>query len=167
VVPVAPTPVSDVAATVVIPSAATPLAPASAQPTTITDAEVPLASAITAHWALLNLILAVISVLIAVILAVGYFSRRKGEKVENEWTTEDTRGSRGIAWRTLAVIFGVIAPVVFIITEDITLPMALVDTFTLLMALFVVIQIASAIVVHQVRKARGGNDDDTTESPAY
>ncbi|GHT79973.1 hypothetical protein FACS1894104_5310 [Actinomycetota bacterium] len=126
--------------------------------TTITDPETPLAAPSTAAWALINLILAIISLVFAIALAIGFASRRKGEEANKQKGTQDSRGGRGVVWRTIAVIFGVASPIVFILTEDVTLPMIWVDAWTLLMVVLLAVQIVSAVALKYARREDDSNN---------
>jgi hypothetical protein len=98
---------------------------------------------------------AAISIIFAVIMAIGFVSRRKLEDAEHAQDADDADSARGSLWRTIAIIFGVVSPVVFLLTEDITLAITAVDMWTLLMAVFLLIQVVSAVVINQRSKAKG------------
>ena len=116
--------------------------------TTITDP--PIATTNFNAWALVNLILAVVGILAAVVLLIAFFSRRKQEEttdedVETAEQTEQKRRKR-MVWRIVNVVAGIIAVVLFFITEDITAPMVLVDSWTVWQAVIFVIQIAFTVL---------------------
>ncbi|MDR1185528.1 MAG: hypothetical protein LBK67_12145, partial [Coriobacteriales bacterium] len=52
----------------------------------------------------------------------------------------------------LTIILGIISPIVFFLTENMTLPLVIVDKWTLLMATFVIVQVVLTLVMWQVRK---------------
>lgn len=115
-------------------------APATQAPVELEEEPTPQAAA-PAYWALLNLIIAILALLLAIVLIVGIFSRRKkGEETEEqakarqqridngeEVDDEENKGKTGLAWRILAVIAGIASPIVFFLTENIRNPMTFVD----------------------------------------
>lgn len=105
----------------------TPLTEEPAEEETITDEETPLAES-ASGWALLNLILAVVTVIGAVVLVIGYFA-----------------GYQTI-WRLLSLIPAIGGVVAFFLTEDMSLPMAFVDSWTVLMVIIAVVQVVIAIM---------------------
>lgn len=105
----------------------TPLTEEPAEEETITDEETPLAES-ASGWALLNLILAIVTVIGAVVLVIGYFA-----------------GYQTI-WRLLSLIPAIGGVVAFFLTEDMSLPMAFVDSWTLLMVIIAVVQVVIAIM---------------------
>ena len=105
----------------------TPLAEEPAEEETITDEETPLAES-ASGWALLNLILAIVTVIGAVVLVIGYFA-----------------GYQTI-WRLLSLIPAIGGVVAFFLTEDMSLPMAFVDSWTLLMVIIAVVQVVIAVM---------------------
>jgi uncharacterized repeat protein (TIGR02543 family) len=130
----------------------------------VPDPEPPLAAG--GFWALVNLILAVLAFLIIIAFAAMLLSRRKGE--DERYAQEDERdaqedeevkGSRGTIWGVLGIVVGIISPIVFLLTEDMTLPMQMVDMWTILMAAFVIIQIVLLAILWKVRRP----DDNTRD----
>ncbi len=104
----------------------------------IDDATAPLASG--AAWALVNLILAILTAFISVALLITYFKSKDDE----EWDMDEAKRKRKGAYRILSVILALVAAITFILTEDITQPMILIDKWTLLMAIYAVIQVIVA-----------------------
>lgn len=97
------------------------------------DAAVPLAAVPPAGgqggaWALLNFALMNLAVFEALALLIGYFRNPKGAEDE-----ERKLRKKGIV-RILSVPVAVLSVLAFCLTEDITLPTAFVDKYTLLMA---------------------------------
>ncbi len=138
-----------------LPEAFVPLA-AALQDTSIDigDAEIPLAG-FGASWALLNLLLTVATALGSAALLIGYFVRKKNEE-EQASEREETRNNeedetparlkrKGLA-RLLSIPVGVVSIIVFILTEDMTLPMTLMDEWTLLMFLIFAVQMVLTIL---------------------
>jgi protein-S-isoprenylcysteine O-methyltransferase Ste14 len=89
----------------------------------------------------------------------------KTEKPTWRSRADDTaKGKSGNLWRALGIVLGVVSPIVFFLTEDILLPMAIVDMWTLLMAAFVLAQVVLVLVMWQVRKP--GKDEDDSDGRA-
>ena len=128
------------------------------QGATIEDGNTPLAGPTSGkteksaddHWALINLILAALTVLFAAAAAV----RNRGRKEENN--DEDKKKS----FRAAALIPAIGAIVAFILTENMTLSMALTDKWTLLMAAICAVQAAAMIIKRK-------KDDEEQEEEAY
>jgi hypothetical protein len=89
-----------------------------------------------AAWAPLNLIILLIGVFEALILFFSYFfERRRGVddlRAKQQAELERARSKR-LVWRTLTLVAAIIAVAVFVITEDITLSVVLIDQWTFLM----------------------------------
>ena len=120
----------------------------------IAEQEVPM-TGITAEgsaWALLNLIMAVITGIISAVLLVGYFGREEREE-ENE---EDKTDRKGFA-RVMSLIPAVGAAIAFILTENMSNPMIFTDRWTILMAVILLIQAIVAIIA---KKSDEENEDD-------
>ncbi len=117
----------------------------------IGDTSIPLAG-FGASWALLNLLLTVATALGSAALLIGYFVRKKnteennniGAHAQTEEESPTHLKRKGLA-RLLSIPVGVIAIIVFIFTEDMTLPMTLMDEWTLLMFLIFVVQMVLTI----------------------
>lgn len=108
-----------------IPEADTPLTQAPAEET-IGDGETPLAGS-NGGWALLNLILAGLTVLGGVLMLAG------------------VPGKSGIR-RATGLVPAIAAVVAFIVTENITMPMMMADRWTLLMVLIALVQVGVALL---------------------
>ena len=179
--PVVPTPV-----TPTTPSNNTPArtnnvpARAVTQPTTTTPAptakpekikeEATPQAAPKGHWALINLIAAMLSVVLAVVALLAKHAKDEDEDdedkddqvVANENEDDDENEStRHRRWKVIATIDAILAVVVFILTENISLPMVLVDKWTLLMVLFGLISIVST---YFARKWHEEDEDEDEES---
>lgn len=103
----------------------------------------------TGAWALLNLIMAILTV-IGAILAL--LRRREDED-------DDSSRLLILAAKIVSIIVAILAPIVFFLTEDMTLPMTMTDRFTWLMALILAIQIAAAIVIKRASEAYEEDDE--------
>ena len=111
----------------------------------IVDPEPPLAEG---TWALLNLISAIVTALGAVIALF----RKKEEEDENdednmykEEDEDDNRSKKMLAAKIAGALAGVAAPITFFLTEDMSLPMAMFDKWTVLMAAMLAVQVVAAV----------------------
>ncbi|MCL2032855.1 MAG: InlB B-repeat-containing protein [Methanomassiliicoccaceae archaeon] len=98
------------------------------------------------EWALLNLILALIGIVIAIVAVVDGMRKEK----EREGRRDETAKSAGrsFAWMLVAAIAAVAGILFFIITEDMSLPMTFVDKWTVINAIiFVIVVIAAALAI--------------------
>ena len=122
----------------------TPLAPEAGEgeEETIGDEETPLAGG-NAAWALLNLILTILTALGSVLLLIGYLGKKRKEDEDGE--EEYTVKKHGF-WRLVSLIPGIGSIIVFILTENMSNPMVFVDKWTLLMVIIAVIQIVIAVL---------------------
>lgn len=113
---------------------------------TITDPIVPLDNpeAPTSYWALLNLILTILVVLETLLLFILYFIKNKKEKETEENTT--TIKQKSFFKRIISLIISIITIIIFILTEDMTLPMHFIDQYTLLMVIIALIQTILSII---------------------
>jgi uncharacterized repeat protein (TIGR02543 family) len=125
------------------------------------------------QWALLNLILAIVAAIFAFALIIHFFTDRRKDESKHEQrrlhrqaqrskheqgsairNRQDNtiKGVSGNLWRVLTIILGIISPIVFLLTENMTLPLVIADRWTLLMAAFVIVQVVLTLVMWQVRK---------------
>ena len=129
-----------------------------AETAVIADKEVPMAGLkAEGSWALLNLIMTIISGIIAAVLLVGHFNKKDDEDNDEN---EDGKKHSGIVTLT-SVIAAVSTALLFILVEDMSLPMALTDGWTILTA---VILLAQAIVSLFAKRSDEEADDEMTEA---
>lgn len=136
------------AATTEIADEQTPMA---AVPATITDSQSPRAA--NGSWALLNLIMTIITGIISAVLLVGIFGKNEEENEEGE----EVEINRKRLARLMSLIPAIGAAIIFILTEDMSNPMVLVDGWTILMAVILLIQ---AVVAMIAKKSKDENEDD-------
>ena len=125
--------------------------PMAAVPATITDSQSPLAA--NGSWALLNLIMTIITGIISAVLLVGIFGKNEEENEEGE----EVEIERKRLARLMSLIPAIGAAIIFIITEDMSNPMVLVDGWTILMAVILLIQ---AVVAFIAKKFKEDSDDE-------
>jgi amino acid transporter len=104
--------------------------------------EIPLyASEGEAAWALLNLILTILSFLLAIIAIVSYYYRKYKDE-END-RGEITRRYKLLKRRLVLLVLAVVALIVFIFTEDMRLPIVMLDWWTI----FHVVIVGAIIII--------------------
>ena len=116
------------------------------QPEDIPDEDVPMAAP---AWALLNLILSLLTVLGSLFLLSGLFGKKKEEATdENGNLILDDNGEsvmnrikQRTGWRITSLLPAIGSVIAFILTENMRNPMVLVDRWTLLMVIIAVIQV--------------------------
>ena len=138
----------------------------------IADNATPLAGLGTGAWALINLILTIVTTLLSILLLIGYIGKKKkalededGNVVLDEngkEVMEYEKNKKGL-WRLISIIPALIAITVFILTEDMTLPMIFVDKWTIL---HVVIALVQVVVMVLCKKKKDENDEDENAANA-
>ena len=138
----------------------------------IADNATPLAGLGTGTWALINLILTIVTTLLSILLLIGYIGKKKkalededGNVVLDEngkEVMEYEKNKKGL-WRLISIIPALIAIIVFIFTEDMTLPMIFVDKWTIL---HVVIALVQVVVMVLCKKKKDENDEDENAANA-
>ena len=138
----------------------------------IADSATPLAGLGTGAWALINLILTIVTTLLSILLLIGYIGKKKkalededGNVVLDEngkEVMEYEKNKKGL-WRLISIIPALIAIIVFIFTEDMTLPMIFVDKWTIL---HVVIALVQVVVMVLCKKKKDENDEDENAANA-
>ncbi|WP_294464355.1 MucBP domain-containing protein [uncultured Anaerofustis sp.] len=135
----------------------------------IPDDKIPLAEG-NSSWALINLLCTIFSVLSGLMLLI--FARKKKEEYyaeeyyEAEYADADEylqeNKKRRFFTKILAAIDGVIALIVFILTEDMSLPMALIDKWTIFMVVFALI--SSVTLLMGYKNANDEAEEETVEA---
>lgn len=138
----------------------------------IADNATPLAGLGTGAWTLINLILTIVTTLLSILLLIGYIGKKKkalededGNVVLDEngkEVMEYEKNKKGL-WRLISIIPALIAIIVFIFTEDMTLPMIFVDKWTIL---HVVIALVQVVVMVLCKKRKDENDEDENAANA-
>ncbi|MCL2756952.1 MAG: hypothetical protein FWD43_02590 [Coriobacteriia bacterium] len=112
----------------------------------IVEEVVPLGN--TSSWALLNLILMAAGILVAIAMIVAFLFR--GNKDEDEDSNNHAHAVKeyrnGMLWCVACLVAGIIAVVLFLTTEDITVPMVLADLWTVPQAILFVLQLAIVVL---------------------
>ena len=100
---------------------------------TVNDNKTPLAG-IENSWALINLIAAMTTVILGIVII---FLKKNMESNQEEGLTYQ---KRYIWMKLLGIAIAIISVVIFILTEDIALPMVMLDKYTVVMVVIAIIQ---------------------------
>ena len=98
-------------------------------------------------WALLNLI-ALIATAFTALGMILTNKKEKEEDSENENASEEEEGKRKNS-KLFGIIPAVVALVVFILTENMKLPMVIIDRWTLLMAVILLVNLVLAYLTRR------------------
>ncbi len=137
-IPPATIPVPEGLATTQVNEGELPFADGSQVSSEISDSDMPTGSKDGA-WALLNLILTIVTALISISLIVGYFERKRNEEKSEQYYEEEETKRKGL-WRLASILPTLGATIAFILTQDMTRPMQMADNWTLLMVAITLIQ---------------------------
>ncbi|MGW8114930.1 YDG domain-containing protein [Caproicibacterium sp. NSD3] len=163
--PVAPAPKIVAEETTTVPDQNPPAAQ-KAEKVQLQDSPAPKAVP-TENWALLNLILCILTVLGSVALLLTFFLRKKKEKeqdaniasrTQNDQESRDQMKRHGV-WRFISLIPSIGSIVAFIFTENMNNPMAIFDQWTAMMAVITVIQVV-IMILSKKRYDKENHDDD-------
>ena len=126
-------------------------------PEKIPDTQTPLAGG--SVWALLNLILTIVTALSSILMLIGYFGKKKEE--EDGVVIRETE-KHGFA-RVMTLVPGIGAIIAFILTENMRNPMVFTDRWTLLMVIIALVQLV--LVIIGAKKEREPEAAKTDETP--
>ena len=115
----------------------------------IEDDNIPFAAADNGNsWALLNLLLTILTGLISITLLITYFTGKDkkddDEQVDDEQDKDNIK-RKGI-WRIISLLPIIAMIWIFILTENMSNPMVIVDKYTVLMAIITLVQILIAFI---------------------
>ena len=139
-------------------------------PEIIVDPETPEAG--DAAWALLNLLAAIATAAFSIILLISKSKKDQDEEEDEEETKqvqeddeEQAKLNRKKTWKVLSVLTSVLAFVLFFLTEDMSLPMAIVDKWTIVMVVILVVNIVEFYFGRRWHDPKD-DDEDTQEQQA-
>ncbi|MEG0366542.1 MAG: hypothetical protein RR585_06885 [Coprobacillus sp.] len=119
--------------------------------TVIDDNQTPLARADGA-WALSNFICVLLTIISGFILLV---SNRYDEDTREDYEVETVEEYRRKRWTKLSTfIVSIVSIVVFILTEDVTLPMQFIDKYTMIMVMILIVQLVVLLVGRKWKKEK-------------
>ncbi|MDR1271946.1 MAG: InlB B-repeat-containing protein, partial [Clostridiales Family XIII bacterium] len=130
-------------------------------------------------WSLLSLLMSVTAVLIGILAIIGYILKNRWKRYYSEEEQGDeglpaqTDGEepgavegyykRSLILRILVCFFGVLTPIIFILLDDMTLPMVWVNLWTPCVALSFVLQLVF-LAVYRFRKIKKEEDVEKEDS---
>ena len=88
------------------------------------------------------------------------------DKAEAEDEEEDDRSKKMLIAKIAGALAGIAAPIVFILTEDMSLPMVMIDKWTVLMLVILAVQIVAAIFNKKASEL-DDEEEEEAEVPAY
>lgn len=124
---------------------------AEAAPTMIEDGQTPLAD--QPVWALLNLIMTILTGIFSAVLLIGYFGKKEEDEDDENYKELKRNGFARLA----SIITAAVSVIAFILTENMANPMVLIDRWTVFMAAILLIQ---AVIAMIARKSEKENDDE-------
>ena len=148
-----------------LPEETVPAAEPVEEPETVNigDEEVPMAEfggKGSPAWALLNLILTILTTLVSLLLLTFYFTGKRKEDEDEERVRRNTEDEdeeelkrKGLI-RLLSILPAVFAVITFILTEDMRNPMIIVDRWTILMLLYAVVNVVLAVFAIKKREEK-------------
>jgi uncharacterized repeat protein (TIGR02543 family) len=113
-------------------------------------------------WALVNLLLTIIGVLVAAFTVIAAVHRRRDEKDEESvglYHGQDGERAGGETRKRFlagAAVFGILGIVLFVLTENMSDPMVLLDRWTILQAVLAIL----AVVFGKLSSKRGAEDEE-------
>lgn len=115
---------------------------------TILDEKIPLAGA-SSSWAVVNLVATILTVIVSILM----FMRRQSKEEDD---VKDSKIKRRIWIPVLGAVVAVVSVVLFVLTEDMTLPMSYFDDYTLWMIILFVFD----LMLYVFSKSWKQNNDD-------
>ena len=178
--PPTPTPTPFVPVT---PAAAVPATPAAPAVTPVADNPTPQVESITddgnalgegeGTWSLFDLIATVMATILAAIMLILAFGRNRKEGDDEETAAAKTANGEEVEsdevykrkrlGRVLSVIPAAASIVLFILTQDMTQPMAIFDQWSIVFGIIGIINIVLAIATRKTTKNDG--DDEQQQAP--
>lgn len=127
---------------------------------TVGNIEIPLIGGEGRSWALINLIISAVGVIAAIATLLSYLlSRNKKKHEDNRRNSRSKKGrNRLLMPRLLSAGIAGISVIVFLLTENMRLPMALVDKWTILMAVLLIGQMITIILAGRKEKEQDEED---------
>ena len=124
---------------------------AEAAPTMIEDGQTPLAD--QPVWALLNLIMTILTGIFSAVLLIGYFGKKEEDEDDEDYKELKRNGFARLA----SIIPAAVSVIAFILTENMANPMVIIDRWTVFMAAILLIQ---AVIAMIAKKSEKDSDDE-------
>lgn len=135
--------------------------PAADTPTTVGGDNTPLGGlAETGSWSLLSLMMAVAGALISMLMLVTVFTRRKEETEAEDGYETRTVWRKNTFLKVAAIVLGLLAGVLFLALDDLSLSMVFLNKWTLWVAVPFILHLA-VVVAHFFRRKK--TDEEALE----
>lgn len=122
----------------------------------IEDNTTPL-SVMSGHWALINLIITILSIIFTIILVIFCIY----EKTDKDKPKEERKiTKRCIFSKIINLLFSIILIVLFILTQDMSLPMELTDEFTIITLIIFILQLIVFVAVETIGEKKEERVDE-------
>lgn len=154
---------------VTTPEAAVEATPTPSTTTVIEDEVTPLVNGNKA-WALINLIASIITAILAIVLLLSKHKKDNDDEEEDEeyayqYQTSDEEEepeqlTRKRRWKVAGTLVAIVSIILFILTEDIRQPMRLVDKWTIIM---VILMLLNIVTLYFGRKWHEPDEEDEEE----
>jgi len=124
----------------------------------------------TGAWALLNLIATIVMVVLAVVMLVGMFGKRREDEDQDEAEyrseeqDQEAQIKRHRIWRIAGIVLAVVAVIVELLTSDFMQPMVMIDKWTIVFAILLVVQLVT--VFFSRKKTTDPDDEDQAPQAA-
>jgi heme/copper-type cytochrome/quinol oxidase subunit 2 len=109
-----------------------------------------------AAWSLLDLILMLVGIVAAIVMIILVLKNRKREKDEEDFTyvedEEEEKKKIRVPWMILSIILAIVSLILFLITQDMRLPMFWVDEWTIAFVLILVIELIGTRLTFNKKK---------------
>jgi hypothetical protein len=132
-----------------------------------------------AMWALVNLTLSAVGVILAILLIICVLLQKKKKK-EHESTQktksvadqrytvvmeqEEKKQKRLTLWLLTTIVLSIVSVVVFLLTEDMSLPMRLVDKWTIINAILFIVEIIVIVLHTRTQKTTNNQTEEPNSS---
>ncbi len=129
------------------------ITPSKTPTTTVVKNQIPLSlpKKEVGSWALLNLIATICSIILAILSFILFFFNRKKTKEDKENEEYIIKKKRFLR-RIVEIVISLAMIIIFILTEDTSLPMVWTDKYTILMLLLLLIHIVVIIIFRRKEK---------------
>ncbi|MDR0875859.1 MAG: InlB B-repeat-containing protein [Clostridiales Family XIII bacterium] len=108
-------------------------------------------------WSLISLLFSIIAVIASILLIVAALVKRTGQK--------ESRKKQGQALKVFAIIAGILTPVVWVILDDLSNPMAWVNRWTVFVGVVFIVHLA--LVLLYAARSRKDDDGDADDGSVF
>jgi len=113
-------------------------------------------------WALVNLVLSLVGFVLALGLVIYVLLKRKQTQKKFSVVERSSKqnGQLRRVWLAVAFALGVVGVIVFLLTENLSLPMIFVDSWTILNVVIFAVQIITTVLVFKCKKQSSSNKEN-------